>query len=78
MCDKAFNIVENQKYCGYQRGLTSMFYKFFIKKASGSGLNKELDEDSHKPVIRKFIKKGTIIFYTQYLWCWACWYGINK
>ena len=46
-----------------------MFYKFFIKKASGSGLKKELDEDLHKPIIRKFIRKGTIIFYTQYLEC---------
>ena len=27
--DKAFNIAENPKYDGYQRGLASMVYKFF-------------------------------------------------
>ena len=30
--DKAFNIVKNLKYDGYQRGLSSMVYKFFDKK----------------------------------------------
>ena len=34
--DKAFNIAKNQKYDRYQRSLTSMVYKFFDKKASGS------------------------------------------
>ena len=29
--DKAFNIVKNPKYDGYQRGLASMVYKFLIK-----------------------------------------------
>ena len=36
--DKAFNIAKNPKYDGYQRGLASMFYKFFDKKTSGSGV----------------------------------------
>ena len=27
--DKAFNIAENLKYDGYQRGLASIVYKFF-------------------------------------------------
>ena len=30
--DKAFNIAKNPKYDGYQRGLSSMVYKFFDKK----------------------------------------------
>ena len=30
--DKAFNIVKDPKYDGYQCGLVSMFYKFFDKK----------------------------------------------
>ena len=30
--DKAFNIAKNPKYDGYQRGLTSMVYKYFDKK----------------------------------------------
>ena len=29
--EKAFNIAEDPKYDGYQRGLTSMVYKFFDK-----------------------------------------------
>ena len=30
--DKSFNIAENLKYDGYQKGLASMVYKFFDKK----------------------------------------------
>ena len=30
--DKAFNIVKNSKYNGYQRGVASMVYKSFDKK----------------------------------------------
>ena len=29
--DKAFNIAKDPKYDGYQRGIASMVYKFFIK-----------------------------------------------
>ena len=60
--DKAFNIVKDPKYDGYQRGLASMVYKYFDKKTSGSGIknenisNKELAEELHKPIIRKFNK----------------------
>ena len=32
--DKAFKIVSNSKYDGYQRGLASMVYKFFDEKTS--------------------------------------------
>ena len=40
--DKVFKIASDQKYDGYQRGLTSMVYKFFDKKSSGNGIvNKE-------------------------------------
>ena len=30
--DKAFNITKDLKYDGYQRGLTSVVYKFFDKR----------------------------------------------
>ena len=62
--DKAFNIAKNPKYDRYQRGLASMVYKFFDKKTSGGGIknenisNKELAEDLHKPIIRKFNKRN--------------------
>ena len=36
--DKAFNIAKDQKNYGYQRGLSSMVYKFFEKKTKGSGV----------------------------------------
>ena len=37
--DKSFDITENPKYDGYQRGLASMVYKFFDKKFGGTGVN---------------------------------------
>ena len=71
--DKAFNITRNPKYDGYQRGLASMVYNFFDKKAaslpdksvSSSGVNTEvkhneqLAEELHKPIIINF-KKRTV------------------
>ena len=41
--DKAFNIAKNLKYDGYQRGLSSMIYKFFDKKSKGGGVNVPLE-----------------------------------
>ena len=59
--DKAFKIVSDPKYDGYQRGLGSMVHKFFDKKASGSGIanepNYQLADELHKPTIRKFKKR---------------------
>ena len=57
--DKVFNIAKDPKYDGYQRGLASMIYKFFDKKTADSGIksmlqNKQLAEELHKPIIRKF------------------------
>ena len=34
--DKAFNVAKNTKYDGYQTGLASMVYKFFVKKSKVS------------------------------------------
>ena len=65
--EKAFNIAKNPKYDGHQRGLATMVYKFFDKKTKGSGItlankspiksipqNKQLAEELHKRIIRKF------------------------
>ena len=56
--DKAFKIVTNSNYDGYQKGLASMVYKFFDKKSKGSGIinepNYQLANELHKPIIRKF------------------------
>ena len=37
--DKAFNIAKDQKYDGYQRGLSSIVYKFFDKNQEEAVLN---------------------------------------
>ena len=72
--DIAFNIAKNPKYDGYQRGHASVVYKFFDKKASGGTVknenisNKELAEELHKPIIRKF-KKSTLAYFRHYLGC---------
>ena len=64
--DKAYNITKYAKYDGYQRGLTSMVYKFFDKKTKGSDIkneikqNQQLAEELYKPIIRKFLKKKSI------------------
>ena len=61
--DKAFQIANNPKYDGYQRGLASMVYKFFDKKSKESGIKNEIKENQqlaielHKPDIRKLKKK---------------------
>ena len=57
---KAFEIANNSKYDGYQRGLASMVYSFFDKKSKGSGIksmsNQQLANELHKPIIRNFKK----------------------
>ena len=61
--NEAFNIAKNPKYDGYQRGLSSMVYKFFDNKSKGSSVNIPLEfngqlaEELHKPIIRKFKKR---------------------
>ena len=63
--DKAFNIAKSPKYDGYQRGLASMVYQVFDKNSAGRGVNMhtnnerplDLDEELHKPIIRKFKTK---------------------
>ena len=70
--DKAFKIVSDTKYDGYQRGLASMVYKFFDKKSSGScrplssalrvtnneiKQNIQLADELHKPIIWKLKKR---------------------
>ena len=41
MCNKVFNIAKNQKYDGYQRGITFTVSKSFDKKTSGSGIKND-------------------------------------
>ena len=66
--DKTFNIAKNSKYHGYQRGLTSILYKFFDKVSGGAVAdesaikskimsNQQLAEELHQPIIRKVEKQ---------------------
>ena len=70
--DKAFKIVSNPKYDGYQRGLASMVYKFFDKKSKGSGIinepNYQLANELHKPIIRKFKKRKIYSSFRDNVW----------
>ena len=51
-----------------------MFYKFFDKKTSGKGIknenisNKELVEELHKPIIRKFNKRKVHSPFIDNIW----------
>ena len=81
--DKTFNIAKNPKDDGYQCWLASVVYKFFDKKTFRCDSwkwnyfwwneiisNKELSEELHKPIIRKFEKrKVDSSFIIQYLGC---------
>ena len=55
--DKVFKIASDPKYNGYQRGLTSMVYKFFDKTSSKKGFatepNYHFANELHRKVIRK-------------------------
>ena len=61
--NKAFNIVKNSKYDGYQRGFASLVYKCLDKKSSGGPVkseiipNQQLAEELHKTIIRKLEKR---------------------
>ena len=81
--DKAFKIASDPKYDGYQRGLTSMVYKFFYKKSSRIGRplssasrvanneikqNMQLADELHKPMIRKYKKRKVYSLFRDNIW----------
>ena len=74
----AYDIASNPKYDGYQRGLTSMVYKFFHSKVApldkktmsgkGMGNHKILAEELHQPVIKKFNKREVYSQFKDNIW----------
>ena len=69
--DKAFKIATDPKYDGYIRGLASVIYKFFDKKASGSGVNEpnyQLADELHKTIIKKFKKRKVYSPFRDNIW----------
>ena len=56
--DRAYEIARICNYDGYQRALASMVYKSFDKKTgSGISVSKQLPDELHKPVIKKFKRR---------------------
>ena len=41
--DKSFKVASNPKYDGYKRELAWMFYNFFDKKSTGSGIKCQIN-----------------------------------
>ena len=60
--NKAFNIVENPKYDGYQPGLASTAYKYFDKKFSGGALKRIMQ------IIRTFGKRKVFSSFQNFIW----------
>ena len=75
-----YNVIRNlillkiKKNDGYQQGLASMVYKYFDKETSVSGIqsenisNKQLSEELHKPIIRKFEKRKVHLPFIDNIW----------
>ena len=72
MKDKAFKIASDPKYDGCQRGLASIFNKFFVKKSSGSGVanesNYQLADKLHKQIIKKFKRRKVYSSFRDNIW----------
>ena len=74
--DKAYSIASNPEYDGYQRGLASMIYNFFVKKFTGRGTAKSTAEPSsliladelHQPVIKNFNKRKVYSQFKDNIW----------
>ena len=70
--DKTSNISKDPNCDGYQHGLASMVSKCFDKNTSVSGIknipNKELAEELHKTIIRKFNKRKVHLPFIDSIW----------
>ena len=72
--DEAFDFAKNPNYDGYQTGLASMDYKSFDKQTSGETnenenmSNKELAEELHKLIIRKYKKRKVQSSFIDNIW----------
>ena len=67
--NKALKIAMNPKINGYQRGLASMFYKFFNERTKGSSINnKKLAEELHKPIVKNFERRKVYSSFKDNIW----------
>ena len=63
--DRVYKITRNRKYNGYQRALASMVHKIFDKKTR---LVESLNEELHKPVIKKFKRRKVYARFNECIW----------
>ena len=80
LSDKASKIASDPKYDAYQRGLASIFYNYFDKKCSGSGVdallatksatesNHQLANELHRKIIKKFQKRNVYSSFRDNSW----------
>ena len=71
--DKAFEISSNPKCDGYQRGFSSMVFKFFGKSsAADSGIqsmsNQQLTNELHKLISKKFERRRVYSSFKDNIW----------
>ena len=72
--DKTFRNAKDPKHDRHQRGIDSMFYNFFDKKISGTGIknenisNKEFEEELLKSINRKFNKRKVHSPFKDNIW----------
>ena len=69
--DRAYEITINPIYNGYQRGLASIVYKMFDKKArygAKASVNEELAKKFHKPVIKIFKRQKVYATFKDNIW----------
>ena len=72
--EKAFNIAKKPIKDSYERELASIFHTFYDKNTSCWTVknenisNKELAEELHKPIIRKFNKSKVHSPFTDNIW----------
>ena len=65
--DRAYEIVRNWKYDGYQKA--TMVYKFFDKKTGSEiSVNEQLAKEFHKPVIKKFKRRKVYARFKDNIW----------
>ena len=67
--DRDFEIARNLNYDGCQRVLASMVYKLFDRKTGlGISVNEQLNEELHKPIIKKLNRRKVYARFKHNIW----------
>ena len=69
MKDKTYEIARNRKYNGYQRALTSIAYRIFVKKIRfGVSVSEQLAEKLHNPILTKIKRRKVYARFKDNIW----------